>query len=427
MSPEEFLNALEREGVRLWAEGDRVRYRGYAHALNAERVAFLSQHKPRILELLHARTQTSVSGGTRAAPEFSLLFFASNEAEYKENKYQLLIEAARFADRNGFRAIWLPERHFHAFGGLYPNPSVLAAALAMVTTRLRLRAGSVVVPLQNPVRVAEEWAIVDNLSGGRVDLAFAQGWNARDFVLAPDAYASRLQKLYDGMATVQRLWRGESIELVDGAGKPATVRIYPQPQQPRLETWVTCSGGRERFVEAGAVGANVLTALLFQTVEELGEKIAAYRRARAERGIAGGGHVTLMLHTFLGPTVAGVKALVQAPFTQYLKSSIDLWRQQWRDLDKLSATEQEEVLAYAFERYFETAALFGTPGSCRAMIERLHAVGVDEIACLLDFGVPSRMVIEHLPYLNELYGTAADTAVALRSSSSASGAPAQSV
>lgn len=411
MSAEEFLQELERQGVQLWAEGDRVRYRGSAQALNAERVAFLSQHKSRILELLRART---AGGGD--APDFSLLFFASNEAEYKENKYQLLVEAAQFADRHGFRAIWLPERHFHAFGGLYPNPSVLAAALAMVTSRLRLRAGSVVIPLQNPVRVAEEWAVVDNLSGGRVDLAFAQGWNARDFVLAPNAYPDRLQKLYDGMATVQRLWQGEPIDLVDGAGKPATVRIYPQPQQPRLEMWVTCSGGRERFVEAGERGANVLTALLFQNVEELGEKIAAYRRARAEHGASGRGHVTLMLHTFIGPTIAGVKSLVQAPFTAYLKSSIDLWRQQWRDLDKLSAAEQEDVLAYAFERYFETAALFGTPESCRTMIERLRAVGVDEIACLMDFGVPSETVLEHLPYLNALYrrvsGRDADAAAA---------------
>src|SRR5205807_362890 len=84
-----------------------------------------------------------------------------------QNKYRTLIEAARFADTHDFAAIWLPERHFTFMGSLYPNPAVLHAALARETKRLRLRAGSVVLPLHDPIRVAEEWAVVDNLSAGR--------------------------------------------------------------------------------------------------------------------------------------------------------------------------------------------------------------------------------------------------------------------
>src|SRR5262249_36283866 len=131
--------------------------------------------------------------------DFSLFYFSSNEAEFADDKYRLLLEGARFADRAGFAAVWTPERHFHAFGGLYPNPSVLGAALAMITERVRIRAGSGVLPLHNPVRVAEEWAVVDNLSRGRVDLAFASGWAARDFVLAPERHADRKQLLYSAV------------------------------------------------------------------------------------------------------------------------------------------------------------------------------------------------------------------------------------
>src|SRR6185295_17743730 len=102
-----------------------------------------------------------------------------------------LMEGAKFADRNGFAAVWTPERHFHAFGGLYPNPSVTSAAIAAITQRVKIRAGSVVLPLHHPLRVAEEWAVVDNLSNGRVGLAFASGWHSIDFVLAPQNYADR--------------------------------------------------------------------------------------------------------------------------------------------------------------------------------------------------------------------------------------------
>src|SRR5213078_4517214 len=115
---------------------------------------------------------------------------------------------ARFADRHGFAAVWTPERHFHPFGGLYPNPSVTGAAVAVATERVRIRAGSVVAPLHHPLRIAEEWSVVDNLSGGRVGISFASGWQPNDFVLAPDSYTDRKNIMLRGIEEVRRLWRG---------------------------------------------------------------------------------------------------------------------------------------------------------------------------------------------------------------------------
>src|SRR5882724_4150589 len=116
--------------------------------------------------------------------EFSLFFFASGTDRPAE-QYRLLLEAARFADAEGFSAVWTPERHFHEFGAPFADPAVTGAAVAAVTQRVEVRAGSVVLPLHDPLRVAESWAMVDQLSGGRAGLAFASGWNAHDFVLAP--------------------------------------------------------------------------------------------------------------------------------------------------------------------------------------------------------------------------------------------------
>lgn len=331
--------------------------------------------------------------------QFSLLYFSSNEAEYTENKYRLLLEGAKFADQNGFAAIWLPERHFHPFGGLYPNPSVLASALAMVTRRIRLRAGSVVLPLHHPVRVAEEWSVVDNLSSGRVDLAFAIGWNPNDFVLAPTMYEQRKEVLFSGIQTFQQLWRGEAITLPNGRGATAPIRIYPRPQQTELTPWITSSGSPERFSEAGALGANLLTALLFQSQGDLAEKIQAYRDARASHGFdPATGHVTLMLHTFVGQDIEEVRRKVQSPLKEYLRSSMDLQH----SIDKqasLSNEAQEQILSYAFERYFENDGLFGTPQTCQKMVEQLGEIGVDEIACLIDFGVDIDSVLDSLSSL----------------------------
>jgi natural product biosynthesis luciferase-like monooxygenase protein len=335
--------------------------------------------------------------------QFSLLYFSSNEAEFADDKYKLLFEGADFADRNGFTAVWTPERHFHAFGGLYPNPSVISAALASATQRVRIRAGSVVMPLHHSIRVAEEWSVVDNLSHGRVDLAFARGWNPNDFVLNPDTYANSKEVMFSGIETLQKLWRGESICLPNGVDKETEIKIYPLPKQRELAIWITCTGGKDRFIEAGAGGFNILTALLFQPIEELAEKIILYRQARAEHGYdPNGGHVTLMLHTFVGEYLETVREQVRAPFIEYIKSSVNLWRQGSKNLDELAPSEQEKLLAYAFERYFHTSALFGTPASCMAMVQRLREIGVDEIACLIDFGIGGDTVLANLNYLNEL-------------------------
>ena len=237
---------------------------------------------------------------TAAWPTFSLLFFASQPAAFQRDKFDLFRETTRFADDHGFEAVWIPERHFHAFGGIFPNPALAGVVLAETTERLRIRAGSVVMPLHHPIRVAEEWAVVDNLSDGRVDVSFAIGWNPNDFALAPEAYTDRKRRTFDGIEVVRRLWRGESIETANGLGQTTRVQIHPLPRQKDLTVWLTCSGGSERFVEAGEHGFNVLTALLFQGVDDLREKLAAYREARARTGHPGAGRVTLMLHTFIG-------------------------------------------------------------------------------------------------------------------------------
>jgi len=115
-----------------------------------------------------------------------------------------------------------------------------------------------------------------------------------------------------------------------------------------------------------------------------------------------------MLHTFIGEDLDEVREIVREPFSNYLRSSISLLRHSarslGRDLDskEISEDDMQAVLAHAFERYFETSALLGTPESCVQMIEQLKVIGVDEVGCLLDFGVKHSVVLASLPHLNTL-------------------------
>ncbi len=338
--------------------------------------------------------------------DFSLFYFANDSRELDSNRYRLLLDGARFADRNGFSAVWTPERHFHPFGGLYPNPSVTSAAVAAVTERIKIRAGSVVAPLHHPLRIAEEWSVVDNLSGGRVGLSFASGWHAVDFALRPENYEDRRRLVIEYTDQVRRLWRGEKIDVVDGTGKAQQVGIFPPPVQRELPVWITSAGGAETFRNAGRAGAGLLTHLLGQDVEDLAAKIAEYRTAAAQTGSAG--HVVLMLHAFLGEEEDLVRELVRGPMSDYLRSSLGLLlgSQQGsaRKVDPASLRDKDIdfLVGRAFDRYYDDGALLGTVAKARRMVERARDIGVDEIACLIDFGLPQATVLTGLELLNEL-------------------------
>jgi len=342
------------------------------------------------------------------AVDFSLFYFANDDRGPSEDPYRLLLEGARFADRHGFQAVWTPERHFHRFGGLYPNPAVTSAAVAAVTERVAIRAGSVVLPLHHPIRLAEEWSVIDNLSRGRVGISFASGWHANDFVLAPAAFGRKKELMFEGIEQVRALWRGEAIRARDGAGEEIEVRIHPRPVQEELPVWVTAAGNPETFRAAGEIGAGLLTHLLGQSVEELGDKIRSYRRAWRRSGRPGDGHVTLMLHTFVGERLDQVREVVRGPFQDYLRSSVALLRALARsvgrdiDSDAFDDRDVQALLDHSFDRYFETSGLMGTVESCRPMVERLRAIEVDEIGCLIDFGIATDTVLGSLEQLARL-------------------------
>lgn len=119
----------------------------------------------------------------------------------------LFLEVVRRAEARSVPALWIAQGT-----GLFVNPALLAAAAAVATRKIALR-GVLNLPLHNPIRVAEEWALVDNLSGGRAGISV---------------------KDTSDLDTVRRLWRGEAIRVPDGEGRPMELRILPKPIQPEL-------------------------------------------------------------------------------------------------------------------------------------------------------------------------------------------------
>lgn len=344
--------------------------------------------------------------------KFSLFYFASAGTRKERDPYSLLREGAKRADELGFDAVWTPERHFDDFGGQYPNPALTSAALAFCTKRLHLRGGSVVLPINDPIRVAEQWAVVDSMSNGRTGVAFAPGWHVNDFVLAPENYEDRRRIMLERIDLVRRLWRGEEVTVKNISGGSINVKTFPRPMQPELPIWLTSGGSIDTFVAAASIGANVLTHLLGQDPSKLAKLIKAHKeKAEGSSMNLDPSTITLMMHTYVDESEKRVREKALGPFKQYLASSLDLIKKfiesEGMDLnfDAMSEREKADLLNFAAERYFSTSGLLGTKASCLERLDHLASIGVNEVACLVDFGVDQASALESIDRLGDLQAT----------------------
>jgi natural product biosynthesis luciferase-like monooxygenase protein len=283
---------------------------------------------------------------------------------------------------------------------------VVAAALATRTRRIALRAGSVVLPLHHVARVAEEWAVVDALSGGRVGLSLATGWNRADFVLGAGGFAQRRERMLESVDPLRALWRGEELTFTND-GEAVPVRTYPRPVQPELPLWLTATSGAGTFVAAGRHGCNVLTAYLQQDPAQLADHIGQYRAAFRAGGAAARPHVTLMVHACVADTPRTAFDRAYRPLLEYQSQFLALTA---RGHDArtgeapLTEDEKRELARYATHKYLTERGLIGDPERVAGRLRELAGIGVDEVACLVDFGLEEPFVTETLVRLAEIAG-----------------------
>ncbi len=336
----------------------------------------------------------------------SVFFFAGEcPPADGESLYGLVIDAAKLADASNFEAVWLPERHFHKFGGMFPNPAVLAAGLATCTKRVAIRAGSVVLPLHRPVEIVEQWSVVDHLSGGRVGISVAPGFHPIDFVLDPSAFAVRRDRFWSQIESLQQLWRGQIFAGTDGLGRSANVVPLPRPLQRELPLWITASQSAESFERAGKLGANVLTALLALDQNEMKARIDLYRRHFSSAHPGRTGRVTVMVHTFLHPDHGIARKVGHDALREYLRTHLDFAakRSEYDRVTALTGDDHEALLDHSVSRYADGRSLIGTPEECEQVIASLVQIGVDEIACLIDFGVGRDYAMQSLQEIANLH------------------------
>lgn len=142
--------------------------------------------------------------------------------------YEAALEQCAWADALGFDRVTLSEHHGSPDNYL-PSLTALASAIAARTSRMQIRLGAVIAPLHNPLRLAEDLAVVDHLSRGRLEVVLANGYVPSEFDMFGVRLADRVKLVTEAVDTLKRAWAGQPFEF-----RGRTVSVTPEPyQKPR--------------------------------------------------------------------------------------------------------------------------------------------------------------------------------------------------
>lgn len=206
-------------------------------------------------------------------------FSASRQAYYEE-----LIASVKLADRLGWSRVMTTEHHFHYYGGAVPNPAVMMAAWARETKRIRLQASVSLVPLRHPLQVAEDYALVDQLSNGRFDMGVSRGFVPHEFAAFHVSQEESIGRMYEGLSVIEKFWRGEPFAHDGEHWNFDTIEPWPVPVQKKIPVWVAASNSRESFEAAGRAGYHLMMNQYPMSFESLVEKFGWYKTAWTEAG-----------------------------------------------------------------------------------------------------------------------------------------------
>jgi alkanesulfonate monooxygenase SsuD/methylene tetrahydromethanopterin reductase-like flavin-dependent oxidoreductase (luciferase family) len=253
--------------------------------------------------------------------QFGVQFFPDVKPEEKsaEAYFAEALDLAEEADRLGYSHIRIVEHYFHYYGGYSPNPMVFLAAAAQRTRQARLVTGAVLPAFNHPLKLAGEIAMLDAISGGRLDVGFARAFLPHEFQKfdrSPDESVARFR---EGIEQVELLLRQENATHRGRFHQIENNTSLPRPtQQPRPKFYVAALNTPESFEFAGRMGYAVMAIAL--VADRMRPLLAAYRAAWQAAGHPGKGEVMVAFHMYCEEDGERARGLACPLVERYLQS-----------------------------------------------------------------------------------------------------------
>ena len=303
---------------------------------------------------------------------------------------EMVVEAQQ-AEKYGFDSFFVTEHHQEPSGYL-PSPLPLLAALAARTSTIRLGTGIAVLPLYHPVRMAEDCAVIDIISKGRLILGVGMGYQDVDFAAYGLRVSERVSLFEEGVEIIKRAWTEEKLSFVGKRYTLTNISVTPKPvQKPRPPLWVAAVGD-EAMKRAGRVG-DALLADSFQLPARLKPRVDLYRQTAASRGNRA--QVVLFREGFVARTR-------DEAVREYEAALLSTHRYYWRHGSYYRDIKKEEDLD--LKRIGLDRLILGSPKDCAERVRAWNAeIGADYF--LIRFkhpaGPPHAKVMEALKLFGE--------------------------
>ena len=235
-----------------------------------------------------------------------------------------LLEQVEAAEQLGFDSFWVAEHHFHEYGAI-PSPPIWLAAAAQRTKRIRLGSAVVVLPFRNPLQVAEDYAMVDVLSGGRLNLGAGSGYLRHEFEGFGVSVEEKRDRFDEALDVVLRAWTGERFSYEGRFHTVRDVKLNVVPlQRPRPPVWIAVLRN-EAAAHVGKRGFPMMM-IPYATTErlpELAETVAAFRDAF----VAAGGDpkdatVPFGLHAYCSDSFERATAEAKIAMDRYVRTRL---------------------------------------------------------------------------------------------------------
>jgi natural product biosynthesis luciferase-like monooxygenase protein len=295
--------------------------------------------------------------------------------------YDRMLEQIGRADELGYASVWLTEHHFDFYGGTIPNPAVFGSVVARATKTIRLGTAVTVLPLHNPLLVAEDFAMLDVLSNGRLDLGIGRGSvtaEYREFGISNDDSAAILAEANE---LILQAWSQERFSFHGHHYNYDNVSLVPRPvQQPHPPIYVGASRTPDTFAWAGQHGFHVMVLPYMFPPEFLQERLKIYFDA-----LRGNGHdpsrvdVMAKFHVFVADSQAEASRLAGPAYDHYQRIARSRSGREHKDYWRSGLEWDDQVREYKI--------IAGTPEDC---IERIRywrdTLGLTHIGGTFHFG-----------------------------------------